>query len=103
MVHFDALWKGVSVDTLLAAIETEAGYLTAWSDGGYTTSLPLEDVTDGEAWIAYEYDGSRLTPSTAAGPPPRAAPVLLEKREMGTRPDAHAGRRASIALAWTRV
>ena len=79
----DTLWKGVSVDTLLATIETEAGYLTAWSDGGYTTSLPLEDVTDGKAWIAYEYDGSRLTPSTAAGPPPRAALVLLEKREMG--------------------
>ena len=26
-------------------------------DGGYTTNLALGDVTDGKAWIAYEYDG----------------------------------------------
>ena len=31
-------------------------------DGGYTTNLPLEDVTDGKAWIAYEYDGEPLAP-----------------------------------------
>jgi DMSO/TMAO reductase YedYZ molybdopterin-dependent catalytic subunit len=58
----DTLWKAVSVDTRLGAIETEAGYLTAWSDGGYTTNLPLEDVTDGKAWVAYEYDGPPLDP-----------------------------------------
>ena len=37
-----------------------------------------------------------LTPSTAAGPPPRAAPLLLETRELGTWPDGHAGRRARL-------
>lgn len=55
-------WRGVSLDTLLAAVETEAEYLTAWCDGGYTTNLALEDVTDGKAWVAYEYDGQPLEP-----------------------------------------
>ena len=59
---FDTVWKGVSVDTLLAGVSTAAGYLTAWSDGGYTTNLPLDDVTDGKAWVAYEYAGEPLHP-----------------------------------------
>jgi DMSO/TMAO reductase YedYZ molybdopterin-dependent catalytic subunit len=58
----DTSWKGVSVGTLLAGVPTEAEYLTAWSDGGYTTNLALEDVTDGKAWVAYEYDGGPLEP-----------------------------------------
>ena len=37
-------------------------YVTAWSDGGYTTNLPLEDVTGGKAWVAYEYGGEPLDP-----------------------------------------
>ena len=55
-------WKGVSVDTLLAAVDTDAGYVSAWCDGGYTTNLPLEDVTGGHAWIAYEFGGEPLHP-----------------------------------------
>ena len=35
---------------------------TAWSDGGYTTNLPLEDISDGKAWVVYEYDGEPLDP-----------------------------------------
>ena len=58
----DTSWRGVSVDTLLASIDSEAGYLTAWSDGGYTTNLAVEDVTGGMAWVAYEYDGEPLQP-----------------------------------------
>ena len=53
-------WKGVSVDTLLATVDTEARYVSAWCDGGYTTNLPLEDVTGGRAWIAYEFGGEPL-------------------------------------------
>jgi DMSO/TMAO reductase YedYZ molybdopterin-dependent catalytic subunit len=59
---FDTRWKGVSVDTLLAELDTEAEYVTAWCDGGYTTNLPLEDVTGGQAWIAYEFEGEPLEP-----------------------------------------
>jgi len=55
-------WTGVSVDTLLDAVQTEAEYLTAWSDGDYTTNLAWDDVTGGKAWVAYEYDGDPLEP-----------------------------------------
>lgn len=58
----DTNWRGISIDTLLASIETEAEYVTAWSDGGYTTNLALADLTGGRAWIAYEYDGAPLDP-----------------------------------------
>ena len=59
---FDTKWKGVSVDTLFERINSEAAYVTAWSDGGYTTNLPREHVSDGKAWVAYEYDGQPLHP-----------------------------------------
>ena len=58
-------WKGVSVDTLLAAVDSEAQYMSAWCEGGCTTNLPLEDVTGGRAWIAQGSTASRCTPSTA--------------------------------------
>jgi DMSO/TMAO reductase YedYZ molybdopterin-dependent catalytic subunit len=58
----DTTWSGVSFDTLLDGIDTEAMYISAWCDGGYTTNLPLADVTDGKAWVAYEFDGAPLAP-----------------------------------------
>jgi DMSO/TMAO reductase YedYZ molybdopterin-dependent catalytic subunit len=42
--------------------------VTAFADGDYTKNIGLEDVIDGRAWIAYEYDGEPLDPSTAAPP-----------------------------------
>ena len=58
----DTTWTGVSLDTLLDGIDTTAEYVTAFSDGGYTTNLPLDDVRDGKAWVAYEYEGEPLEP-----------------------------------------
>jgi DMSO/TMAO reductase YedYZ molybdopterin-dependent catalytic subunit len=58
----DTRWRGVSVDTLLDAVQTEAKYLTAWSDGGYTTNLTIDDVIGGKAWVAYEYGREPLEP-----------------------------------------
>jgi DMSO/TMAO reductase YedYZ molybdopterin-dependent catalytic subunit len=55
-------WTGVSLDTLLDGVETNAKYVYVFCDGGYTTNLPLEDVTGGKAWIAYEYEGQPLEP-----------------------------------------
>jgi DMSO/TMAO reductase YedYZ molybdopterin-dependent catalytic subunit len=55
-------WTGVSVDTLIEGVSTSAEYVTAWSDGDYTTNLPLEDVTGGKAWIAHTYEGEPLDP-----------------------------------------
>jgi DMSO/TMAO reductase YedYZ molybdopterin-dependent catalytic subunit len=58
----DTRWRGVSIDVLLDAVESSAEYVSAFCDGGYTTNLPLDDVTDGQAWVAYEYGGEPLQP-----------------------------------------
>ena len=57
---FDTMWEGVSLDTLLEGVETAAEYVMAFSDGGYTTNLPLEDLMDGKAWVAFNYNGEPL-------------------------------------------
>ena len=59
---FDTRWEGVSVDTLLEQVDYDAAYAIAFCDGGYTTNLPLEDVTGGKAWIVDTYDGQPLAP-----------------------------------------
>ena len=55
-------FRGVSVDTLLAAAQPlpSASYVLASSTTGYTTNLPLADVTNGQAWVVWEYDGQPL-------------------------------------------
>jgi DMSO/TMAO reductase YedYZ molybdopterin-dependent catalytic subunit len=58
----DTAWRGVSVDSLLEGVETAGDYVMAHSYGGYTTNLPLEDVTGGKAWVAYQYAGEPLDP-----------------------------------------
>jgi DMSO/TMAO reductase YedYZ molybdopterin-dependent catalytic subunit len=58
----DTMWTAVSLDVLLGQIETSAEYLTASSYGGYTTNLPLADVMDGQAWVAYQFGGEPLAP-----------------------------------------
>ena len=55
-------WRGVSLDTLFEGIETTEAYTMAHSYGGYTTNIPLEDLLDGKAWIAFEFDGEPLHP-----------------------------------------
>src|SRR5919197_3075920 len=66
---FDTVWEGVSVDTLLDGVETEAEYVSANCDGGYTTNLPLEDVTGGKTWSAFTFHDEPLDPEH--GRPPR--------------------------------
>jgi DMSO/TMAO reductase YedYZ molybdopterin-dependent catalytic subunit len=56
-------WRGVSLDVVLADIDTSADYAMVHSYGGYTTNLPLEDLLDGKAWITYEYEGEPLEPA----------------------------------------
>jgi DMSO/TMAO reductase YedYZ molybdopterin-dependent catalytic subunit len=55
-------FTGVSVDTLLAAARPQpaASYVLAWSTTGYTTNLPLADVTSGRAWVVWEFDREPL-------------------------------------------
>ena len=56
----DTSWEGVSLDVLLSAVEYEARYVLAFSDGGYTTNLPVADLLGGKAWVAFGYGGGPL-------------------------------------------
>jgi DMSO/TMAO reductase YedYZ molybdopterin-dependent catalytic subunit len=58
----DTPWHGVSIDTLLADVGQNARFVLAFCDGGYTTNLPIADVTGGQAWVAFGYDGQPLQP-----------------------------------------
>ena len=49
----DTAWQGVSVDTLLDLAGHDGPFAMAHCDGGYTTNLPVEDLTGGKAWVAY--------------------------------------------------
>jgi DMSO/TMAO reductase YedYZ molybdopterin-dependent catalytic subunit len=55
-------WEGISLDTLLADVETNATYVMARSYGDYTTNLPLKDLRNKQAWVAFRYDGKDLAP-----------------------------------------
>ena len=59
---FDMTWKGVSVDTLLetVGVRPEAQFAVVFCHTAYTTNLPLADLTDGKAWVAWEADGEPL-------------------------------------------
>ena len=59
---FDVAFHGVSVDTLLAAARPKptATHVMATSHTGYTTNLPLDDVTGGKAWVVWDYEGQPL-------------------------------------------
>jgi DMSO/TMAO reductase YedYZ molybdopterin-dependent catalytic subunit len=59
---FDTHWEGVSLDTLLAQVESSASYVIAFSDGGYSTNLPLDEVLGGQAWVVDTYEGQPLSP-----------------------------------------
>lgn len=55
-------FRGVSVDILLSAARplASASHVLATSHTGYTTNLPLSDVTGGRAWVVWEYEGQPL-------------------------------------------
>ncbi len=74
---FDMVWTGVSVDLLLEAARPQphARFVLARSHSGYTTNLPLEDVTGGKAWVAWEVDGEPL-PTQHGGPARLLVPHL---------------------------
>jgi len=73
----DVTFTGVAVDTLLAAARPlpSATHVLAICVTGYTTNLPLEDVTGGKAWVVWDYDGGPL-PSEHGGPARLLVPHL---------------------------
>jgi DMSO/TMAO reductase YedYZ molybdopterin-dependent catalytic subunit len=70
-------FTGVSIDTLLEAAgpNPAATHVLAFCHTGYTTNLPLADVTGGRAWVAWEADGQAL-PRQHGGPARLLVPHL---------------------------
>lgn len=61
----DTRWRGVSVERIFEAAgvaEPPAPFVMALCDGGYTTNLPVEDVLEGKAIVAWDYDDEPLEP-----------------------------------------
>jgi DMSO/TMAO reductase YedYZ molybdopterin-dependent catalytic subunit len=59
---FDTSWTGVPVERLFDGVAPTGAFVVAWCDGGYTTNVPLADLMDGKAWVAYEFGGEPLAP-----------------------------------------
>jgi DMSO/TMAO reductase YedYZ molybdopterin-dependent catalytic subunit len=72
---FDATFGGVSVDVLLGEAQPQGKFAMAHSYGGYTTNVPLADLSGGKAWVVTEYDGEPL-PREHGGPARLLVPHL---------------------------
>ncbi|MFJ8492664.1 sulfite oxidase-like oxidoreductase [Streptomyces sp. NPDC094038] len=61
---FGVRFGGVSLDAFLdlARPVPSATHAVAYAHTGYTTNLPLSDLTSGRAWIAWEFGGEPLAP-----------------------------------------
>jgi DMSO/TMAO reductase YedYZ molybdopterin-dependent catalytic subunit len=68
-------FRGVPLDALLEAAGPQGGYATAFSYGGYTTNLALDDLTGGKAWVVTEHEGEPL-PREHGGPARLLVPHL---------------------------
>jgi DMSO/TMAO reductase YedYZ molybdopterin-dependent catalytic subunit len=64
----DTTWTGVRVKEVLdlTGVKPSGTHLMAYSDGGYTTNVPLDAVLDDEALLAHSYDGEPLEPDHGA-------------------------------------
>jgi len=71
----DTRFRGVSVDVLLESARPEGAFSMAYSFGGYTTNLALEDLTGGKAWVVTEHEGGAL-PREHGGPARLLVPHL---------------------------
>jgi DMSO/TMAO reductase YedYZ molybdopterin-dependent catalytic subunit len=61
----DTPWEGVTFDTLLEAAGLASAptrYMMAYSDGGYTTNLPVADLLNGQALVATKFADAPLAP-----------------------------------------
>ncbi len=61
----DTDWSGISIDTLFDSAgikQPPAPYVMAFCIGGYTTNLPVADIINGKAMVAYEYDNKPIEP-----------------------------------------
>ena len=61
---FDTTWTGVRVRDLFARAGVQAGatHVVEHAEYGYTTNLPLADITTDEAIVAYAFEGEDIEP-----------------------------------------
>ncbi|MEP7047526.1 MAG: sulfite oxidase-like oxidoreductase, partial [Ilumatobacteraceae bacterium] len=61
---FDTTWTGVRVRDLFAraAVQPGATHVLEHAEYGYTTNVPLADVTTDEAIVAFAYEGQDIPP-----------------------------------------
>jgi DMSO/TMAO reductase YedYZ molybdopterin-dependent catalytic subunit len=72
---FDTTFRGVSIDTLLEGVDPQGEFTMQYSYGGYTTNVPLAELTDGKAWVVTEHEGGPL-PREHGGPARMLVPHL---------------------------
>jgi DMSO/TMAO reductase YedYZ molybdopterin-dependent catalytic subunit len=60
---FDTPWTGVLVDDILAdaGIEPPTLYTLAHAYDGYSTNVPVKDLTGGKAMVALQYEGRPIS------------------------------------------
>jgi DMSO/TMAO reductase YedYZ molybdopterin-dependent catalytic subunit len=73
----DTRWQGVSIDDILAGagIEPPTPWVLAHTFDGYSTNVPLADLTGGKAMVATIYDDAPL-PADHGGPARLLVPHL---------------------------
>ena len=61
---FDTTWTGVRVRDLfaLAGVRAEATHVMEHAEFGYTTNVPLADITSDQALVAYAFEGEEIEP-----------------------------------------
>ena len=62
--RFDTTWTGVRVRDLFerAGVNASATHVIEHAEFGYTTNVPLADITTDDAIVAYAHDGAPLEP-----------------------------------------
>ncbi len=70
-------WEGVTVDDILAdaGLVAPTGFVLAHSHDGYSTNVPLVDLSSGKAMVALKYEGGPL-PRDHGGPARLLVPHL---------------------------
>src|SRR5215217_4432842 len=60
----DTKWEGVSIDTLLEHVTLlpEAHYVIAYSHGGYSSNMALDDLRNGKAFVGLRFNELPLAP-----------------------------------------
>ena len=74
----DTTWQGVTFDDLLKTVnlaDAPASYIVAYSEGAYTTNIPVADLVNGQGMIATRYEGLPIL-SAHGGPARLLVPHL---------------------------